>query len=232
MNMARTRQTARLLVPVVLGFLLATGATSVMAQTHPGPQKAPPPSFSNTKKTTSKPVASAQPVKISSEDLADAILADAVGEMYDQGDHFYHDGEWNHCINLYRVVENGDPHNVETYCNVAFLLWSSERNSQAIDQLKLGLANNPDNYYMYDELGSHYWLRLKNPATALPYYQKAVSFKAPWSTYHNLAFVYQKLNRWQEAVDTWKQSTKFGDDRVAPLKLKQAEARLKASGGH
>jgi tetratricopeptide (TPR) repeat protein len=213
-----------------LVLLCLASILSVQAQTRPGTQKVAPPSFSNSK-TTAKQAAKHQPVKISSEDLADAILGNAIEEMYEAGDEFFHIGEWNHCINLYRVVENGDPHNVETYCNVAFLLWSSDRNAQAIDQLKLGLSNNPDTFYMYDELGSHYWLRLKDPVTALPYYEKAVKFQAPWSTYHNLAFVYQKLNRWQEAVDTWKQSTKFGDDRVAPIKLKQAEAHLKQMSG-
>ena len=200
-------------------------------QSTPGTHKSAPRSFSNSHKTPAKTTAKpTQPIKISSQDLADAILANALGDMYDLADEFYHDGEWNHSINMFRVVENGDPHNVETYCNVAFLLWSSDRNDQAIEQLKLGLTNNNDSYYMYDELGSHYWLRLKNPTAALPYYEKAVKYTAPWSTYHNLAFVYQKLNRWQEAVDTWKLATKFGDDKVAPIKLKQAEARLKQSG--
>jgi tetratricopeptide (TPR) repeat protein len=164
---------------------------------------------------------------IADTDVADAIAADALNGLFKQADEHYDRGEWNHSLNLNRVVEAGDPHNVECYGNSALLLWSSDRGQEAIDQLKLGIANNPDSSFMYDELGTHYWIRLKDANNAVPYYEKAIQYKCGWTTYHNLAFCYQKLGRWESAVKTWKQATKFGDDIRAPILLKQAEAHLK-----
>ena len=81
---------------------------------------------------------------------------------------------------------------------------------------------------MYDELAAHYWFRLKDPVSAIPYYEKAIKFPCGWPTYHSLAFCYQKLGQWDKAVKTWREATKFGDDPRAQALLRQAEAHLAA----
>lgn len=207
------------------GLILALNAVPAVAQS----KKGAPASFSN-KPTTAASSAQSDAV-VNEEDMADAIMGDALAGIFDEADEHYHHGEWNHCLSLYRVVEQGDPHNVETYSNAAMLLWSTDRNDQAIEQLKLGIAANPNTSFMYDELGSHYWLHLKDPVSAIPYYEKAIQYKCNWPTYHNLAFCYQKLGKWDKAVAVWRQATKFGDDPRAQALLKQAQAHLASQPG-
>ena len=195
-----------------------------MAQPKGAATKAPP-SFSS-KSDKGQTGAAVKDVPLSGEDVADAIMGDALSNLYVEADEHFHKGEWNHSVNLFRIVEQGDPHNVETYSNAAFLLWSSDRNEQAVDQLKLGIAANPNISYMYDEMGTHYWIRLKDPKSAVPFYEKAIEYPCGWTTYHNLAHCYEKLGEWDKAVTAWRQATKFGDDVRAPALLKQAEAHV------
>jgi len=190
-------------------------------------KKKVPASFSNPQKEGTTPPVSHLEKPVEEPDVADAILGDTLRRMFAEGDDHFHCGEWNHTINMFKVVEQGDPHNVETFSLAAFLLWSSDRNDQAIEQLKLDIEFNPNSSYMYDELGAHYWFNLKDPTNAIPYYQKAIEYKSSWPTYHSLAFCYQKLGEWEKAIAVWKEATKFGDDPRATALLKQAEARLK-----
>ena len=96
----------------------------------------------------------------------------------------------------------------------------------SITDLKKGIEANPNTYYMYDELGTHYWIHLKDAASAIPYFEKAIKFECPFTTYHNLAFCYQKLGQWDKAVKTWETAARYTKDPVAPIKLKQAQAQL------
>jgi len=215
---------------ILIMFCSMLAATQVIAQPRGAATKAPP-SFS-TKPDTAPTTATAKDTPLSDEDVADAIMGDALSGIYHQADEHFHKGEWNHCLNLMVVVEQGDPHNVETYSNSAYLLWSSDRNDQAIEQLKLGIAANPNISYMYDDAGTHYLLHLKDPAGALPYLEKAIQYPCGWTTYHNLAHCYERLGKWDKAVETWRLATKYGDDVRAPALLKQAEAHLAAQSHH
>jgi tetratricopeptide (TPR) repeat protein len=196
------------------------------AVTAQGPRHAElPPSVSEI--VSGNPSASgktAQPV--TQPQLADAILGDALGRLYTQGDRHFHEGEYNHIINLSRVIVEGDPANVNAYSNSAFLLWSTDRNDEAIAFLQRGLKANPNNYYMYDELGQHYLIAMKDPVRALPYYEKAVKFKCPWFTWNCLAHAYEKTNQWDKAVAAWQTATNYPDDDAAATNLKRARAEL------
>ena len=200
------------------------GACPAQAQISASAKEKPaPPSVSHPEtghSTKAKPV-SLYPT--SAEETADAILADSLGRIFDEkADANFHKGEFNHVINLNRIVAQGDPHNVEAYGNSALLLWSTDRNEQAIEFLKQGIQANPKTYYLYDELGSHYWLHLKDPDTAIPYYEKAVAFKCPWATWHSLALCYEKTKQWDKAVTAWESAARFPDDNLAPLRLERA----------
>ena len=162
---------------------------------------------------------------VSAQQTADAILADSLGRVYEQGDAHFHKGEYSHVVNLYRIVTQGDPHNVEAYGVSAWLLWSTDRGDQAIDMLKQGVKANPDTYYMYDEIGTHYWIRLRDAATALPYYEQAVKHPdCAASTWHNLAHCYRKTKQWDKAVYAWERAMNYPDDPVARVWLPRARA--------
>lgn len=211
--------------PLFAAIACAVMPVAVVAQTS---VKEKPESFSNRRPIATKPVA---PSKLMSDvaaepQTADAIAADVLTRIYKQGDEHFHAGEWNHCINLNQIVMEGDPHNVDTYANNAYLLWSSDRDAQAIETLKKGIAANTNSYYMYDELGMYYWLHHKDAVHALPYYEQAVKFKCPSMTYHGLAHCYEILGHWDKAVEAWQSATGDPRDLVAKVQLKRAKAEL------
>lgn len=162
----------------------------------------------------------------SESSTADAIAADVLRELYDQADEHFHKGEWNHMINTNQIIMEGDPHNEEVYANNAYYLWSSDREPQAIETLKRGLSANPDDFYLYDELGQHYLLHDKDYATALTYFEQAVKFKCPFTTYHGLAHCYEHTAQWDKAVDAWEKASRYPGDLIAKVQLGRARARL------
>lgn len=142
-------------------------------------------------------------------ELADAIVDDALNRMWEQGDRHFHEGEYNHAVNLNRIIVQGDPHNMTAYENSAYLLWSTDRTDEAIAFLKEGLKSNPKQFGLYDEIGWHYYNSAKQPDKAIPYYEQAVKYNAPFFTWHNLARCYEKTNQWEKAVKTWEVAVKF-----------------------
>src|ERR1044071_3738034 len=132
-----------LAVTAMLG-VLALPSQPVLGQSAPPPP--PKPSFSNgTKARAPKPVEQARR-QATQEELADAVLGDTMNQLWVQIDHHFHEGEYNHAINLCRIVVQGDPHNMEAYANASWLLWSTGRNEEALKILVDGAAANPEKY--------------------------------------------------------------------------------------
>lgn len=192
----------------ILGMALLLGAVPVSAayaQKSDGPAKPLP--------AKSKPTAFYTPE--GQQQVADAILTEAVEELWQEADKHFEKGEYNHTVNLCRVVVQGDPRNVEAFSDGAYLLWSTGQNDAAVSFLKQGLAGNSDNYYMYDELGAFFSIRLKDYPHAVSYYEQAVKYKCPFFTWTNLAHSYEKLNQWDQAVKTWEKAANFvGGDGI------------------
>jgi tetratricopeptide (TPR) repeat protein len=238
------RRTARIRctvfsVAALLGMvaIAPVGAQQTIPKGNPGPFSRPPvppqgggyqehkhsasdaPRYANNRKT---PLAQQQ--------LADAIIDDALTRLWEQSDQHFHEGEYNHAINLNRVVVQGDPRNVAAYENSAYLLWSTDRSDEAVTLLKSGVKANPKHYSLYDELGWHYYNNKKDPTKAIPYYEQAVKYNPPFFTWHNLARCYERTNQWEKAVKTWEVAAKFpaqtpGATRNVPAENALARAR-------
>jgi tetratricopeptide (TPR) repeat protein len=181
-----------------------------------------PSSFSNG--VNVKPGKASEPA--TQEQVANAILADTLSKLDAQTDVHFHEGEYDHIINLYRIIVEGDPKNMSAYENAAYLLWSTDRNPQAIEFLKQGIKNNPDIYYMYDELGNHYWLRNKDPKNAITYLRQAVQHTCPPTTWHSLANCYEKLGLLEQAVKAWERAAKYPNNSIAKIRLQRAKSEL------
>ena len=163
---------------------------------------------------------------VSEQQMADYILGDTMSSLDEIRDMHFHQGEYNHIINLSYIIVQGMPYNMPTYADAAYLMWSTDRNDEGIAFLKQGLKANPNDFYMYDELGQHY-LMLHDPVKALPYYQQAVKYKCPYATWHGLAHCYEQTNQWDKAVQAWQKATNsYPDDHLAPVRLKRAQAEL------
>ena len=162
------------------------------------------------------------------QQIADAILTDSLDQLWEQADAHFEKGEYNHLINLSRIIVQGNPRRVDIFADAGFLLWSTGRNDTATAFLKQGLAANPDNFYMYDELGTHYYHRLKDYPNAVSYYEKAVKYDCPFFTWSGLAHSYEKVDQWDKAVQTWEQAAKFVTDGQVSSTMKRNLARAKA----
>jgi tetratricopeptide (TPR) repeat protein len=192
-----------------------------------GAPKAPPKrSFSNKPKPAGKHAAVPEKRQATQEELVDAVLGDTMNQLWDQADAHGHEGEYNHFINLSRVIVQGDPHNMEAFATSAYLLWSTSRWDDAEAMIKDGIAANPKSFYMYDEMGVYWFIERKNPKAAIPYYEQAVKFDCPWGTWNSLANCYEKTDQWEKAVGAWEKATLYRDNLVAIRRLKQARQKV------
>lgn len=210
------------------GMLVLAGAlamASSLASASPGGQSqkghAGPARTKSTRQLTRKS-------PVSERQMADYILGNTMEALSDLRDVHFHQGEYNHIVNLSYILVQGVPYDMPVYADSAYLLWSTDRNDQAIAFLKQGLKANPNSYYMYDELGQHYLImHPSQPEKALPYYQQAVKFNCPFATWHALARCYEQTNQWDKAVQAWQKAAKtYPDDALAPVRLKRAQAEL------
>jgi|GEM_PF-983326 len=162
--------------------------------------------------------------------VANGICMRALNMLYEQTDAHFHKGEYNHIINLCRIDVQGDPHNLEAYANSSWLLWSMDRDKEAVEFLLQGLKANPNTYYMYDELGSYYYFRRKDYAKSISYYEQASACKdCPALTLHMLAHAYQKNGQLQEAKSTWERVLAMKNDPnhdIAKHNLQEVEQLL------
>lgn len=164
-------------------------------------------------------------IVLTDEGLTDAILADVLNNLTEQTDRHFHKGEYNHIVNLNRLIVQGDPHNLAAYENSSYLLWSMQRNAEGLAFLQQGLKDNTNTFYLYDEVGLFYSLYLKDYKSAIPYYEKAVTFKdCAINSWHGLAHCYEKTHQMDKALKTWETAAKRPGDVVAAVNLKRVRA--------
>ncbi|HLJ55129.1 MAG TPA: tetratricopeptide repeat protein [Chthonomonadaceae bacterium] len=201
----------------------------VVAGAQDGPAKPPKSSYSTRPKPASRTPEAAR--HASDEELVDAIVGDSINQLWVQSDRHFHLGEHNHCINLSKIIVQGDPHNMEAYASGAWLLWSHKRNPEAEALLQDGIDANPDTYYMYDEMGQYWLFDRRNPKAAIPFFEKAVKYDCPFMSWNSLANCYEKTGQWEKAVAAWEKATLYPKDLVALRRLKQARTALEKQQG-
>lgn len=208
--------------------LIMNGTANAQAKTGQNPS--PHPSFSvKSKKLDNK--GKSQPSvhlkEAGEEELADAILGQALADLVEQTDQHFHEGEYNHIINLNRVIVQGDIHNMDAYSDNLWLIWNRDDADEAIAFIKEGIQKNPKTYFLYDELGLHYSIRLKDHKLAIPYFLKATAMTdCPKQTFKNLAHSYGYTDQWAKAAEIWKKLVSFYGDDVSKRQLRNAQQKL------
>lgn len=157
------------------------------------------------------------PPALSGEARAEAMTQQIVNQLRIAQDRHWHKGEYCHIVNLARIIAASDPHDLENYSQAGWLLWSMDRDADAVAMYKQGIAANPHTYYMYDELGWYYYNRKKDAANAVVYLQKAVEQPdCRAQAFHTLAHAYEKLGNLQKARDTWARAVALADNPTRP----------------
>jgi tetratricopeptide (TPR) repeat protein len=138
---------------------------------------------------------------------ANAIAGETLDLLYVVSDMHWHKGEYNHIVNLNRIVVAGMPDFVEAYENSGYLLWSMNRDDEAIAVYKLGAAANPRTYALYHEIGYLLGQHRKRWTEVVPYYEKALAAAdCPPLTWHMAAHAYEKVGRLDQALKLWKRA--------------------------
>jgi tetratricopeptide (TPR) repeat protein len=159
-----------------------------------------------------------------------AIDRMVLDKLWLQTDRHFEEGEYHHCINLSRIIVQGDPHNLDAYANSAWLLWSMDQDKDAVKMLLQGVQANPKTYFMYDELGLYYFMRKKDYAESVHYYELAEKCAdcTPLSL-HGLAHAYEKNGQLEEARDLWQKLSEMSTDQTraaAQMNLKRLDALI------
>ena len=211
---------AKSLVGIVAASLLsACFAGPVVVQTT-----APRPINKGAALKQTKPAAS------KTDDVADAILNDIGNRLWEQGDKYWHDGDYQRVVGLGRIIIEIDPKDEEVVDSMAWLLWSMGDIKGADELLKYAISKSPTQGMLYANFGGHLY-RTKRYEDAAKYLEQGIKVGGVTSAaYSFLGHTYSRLGKLKEAVETWKECVKrFPKYPAGPPNLKAAEARLAAA---
>lgn len=130
------------------------------------------------------------------------IFSTVRDKLWESNDEYWHHGEFNRCIGAMRMVTQVDPHETEAYIDAVWLMDSDLREEDAEAFLREGLANNPNVYDMYHELGTFLYLRMRFDESIL-YLSGAVMTDPPPYVWHQLAHAYERAGRIGDCLETW-----------------------------
>ena len=152
------------------------------------------------------------------------------GALWIRADTFFHSGRYHAIIPIVRLVTWLDPHNIDVYTTGAWHLdynfvdqgqMSDKRYIPAsVALLKEGIANNPNIWDLYFELGwTHYSKKIMDYDQAVRYLELACRYdgidpntgrKIPRMAFvdHVLAHCYERVGRFADAEREWKKCRK------------------------
>lgn len=137
-------------------------------------------------------------------------------QLWDRNDTYWHRGEFNRGIATMRLITRINPWDIDAYEGAAWLMDSDLREEDAEAFLREGLANNPDVYDLYYELGTFCYFRTRYNE-AIVFYSGAVSFaETPLFVRHMLAHAYEKNGDIGDSLDVWLQSEAAEPDSPIP----------------
>ncbi|MEP6755499.1 MAG: hypothetical protein ABJA67_08370 [Chthonomonadales bacterium] len=169
--------------------------------------------------------------QLTSQERADWMLNAVTDQFIVIGDAHWHKGEYAHMVNLLKSVVTARPTDLDSYANAGWLLWSMDRDDEAIALYDQGLKANPNTSYMYDELGNYYYQRKKNYIKALSYYEGAAQKKdVATLTLHMLAHTYEKLNQLDTALKVWERCASIPGDAAAKTNLARVKIKISQRG--
>ncbi len=224
--------------------VLVAGATSgAFAQSLP--RQNPSPAFKGDPMAKAKALAPKRPQAVkppevpayfkgkllaeTQETLSDVAAQDVVNQLWKQADLHGHEGEYNHFINISRILMLSNPNEAEWFDTSAHLLWSTDRIDEGLKVLKQGLESNRKSFHFYDEIGMHYMLRAKDYRAAIPYYEQAIALKPPFMTYNMLATCYERTAQPEKAIAILEKGATFPENKIGQRRLRLLVEKLKGA---
>ncbi|MFB3879972.1 MAG: tetratricopeptide repeat protein [Armatimonadota bacterium] len=147
--------------------------------------------------------------------------------LWTKTEDYWHVGRWDEAIRLCRQIVQVDPHFVEAYTGAAYLLYSTDKDREAVELFRAGIAANPRNYDLPHEFGMYYMYRHKWDL-AVEQFRKATELGAPRTMQHMLPNALERGGRLEEALAQWQRILKeYPDDAIAKRKIEQLKARAR-----
>jgi len=139
---------------------------------------------------------------------------------------YWHVGRWDEAIRLCRQIIQVDPHFVEAYTGAAYLLYSMDKDEEAMELFRAGIAANAKSYDLPHEFGMYYWYRHKWDLAA-EQFGKSVELGATRAMQHMLPNALERGGRLEEALMEWQGILKrFPGDPVAKRRIEQLKLRI------
>ncbi len=140
---------------------------------------------------------------------------------------YWHEGEWEEAIRLCRQIVQVDPTFVEAYTGAAWMLWSMDRDAEAIELYQAGIRNNPKSYEVHHEYGMYFRYRQKWEEAA-EQFRISVELGAPKAFQHMLPNALERGGHKTEALVEWREILKrFPDDPIAKQHIERLEKELR-----
>lgn len=79
--------------------------------------------------------------------------AELIDSFWKSSDKAFHEGDYPLAIRYHKAIVILDPHDVESYSNAAWLMWSLGNGDEAQQHINRGLKANPKNWEMWDAAG-------------------------------------------------------------------------------
>ncbi len=195
-----------------MGLQLAT-SPRVMAQTKKAPVKS-----------------ATKGEKRSDQQQVEVIVNQIFDNLTEIGDQHYHDGEYNHIVNIARINQVARPKDLNSVANAGWLLWSMNRDNEAITLYQQSIKDNPNSYFMYDEVAYYYYQHKKDYKTSLSYYEHAAKYPdVPQFSLHMYAHCYEKLGNLSKALTVWQRACKDESDLIAKANFDKVKRRIAVS---
>jgi tetratricopeptide (TPR) repeat protein len=165
------------------------------------------------------------------------------GLLWVRADSFFHSGNYDAILPVIRLITWLDPNWLDPYATGAWhLMYNFTDTDQRSDRrylpaglslLKEGIANNPNQYDMYKEMGWNNYDKIKNYPEAAKYYALGMKNDPKFDITqieHALAHSLEKSGKIDEAIATWEDAVKRHKAILDDPKATQEEKARNQSG--
>lgn len=151
-----------------------------------------------------------------------------VDYLWERSDDCWHEGEYDYCIKINRLIVILDPSFVEAYLTSAWLADSMGREKEAEGWLKEAVEKAPG-WESYSDIGLFY-LNRKDYKKAEEFYSKAVKEEdAPPYVWRMFAHSLRHQGKMKEAIEILEEELKkYPDDLIAKQLLERFKSEVKS----
>lgn len=149
---------------------------------------------------------------------AEQVWDSAANVFSSEADWWWHKGNYDQAIRCHEAAILIDPDYPESYSIIAWLQWSLDRDSEAVNTLKRGINAAPKNYESYFNLGEHYF-KTKRYKESEYYLRKAVQLGCGPLERRVYAHSLEKMGKLGDALFQWSEIIRLSPNDQAAKRM-------------